>query len=80
VLTRALIALIRCYQWLLSPMLGAHCRFHPTCSAYAVEALQRHGLWRGLWMGTCRIGKCHPWHPGGYDPVRHPTCTADLES
>ncbi len=77
--TRVLIMLIRCYQWLLSPLLGANCRFHPTCSVYAMEALQLYGMRRGLWLGVCRIGKCHPWHPGGYDPVRHPTYTADLE-
>lgn len=77
--TRILIALIRCYQWLLSPVLGANCRFHPTCSAYAIEALRLYGVRRGLWLGVRRIGKCHPWNPGGYDPVRHPTYTADLE-
>ena len=77
--TRVLITLIRCYQWLLSPVLGANCRFHPTCSAYAMEALQLYGVRRGLWLAVCRIGKCHPWHPGGYDPVRHPTYTVDLE-
>lgn len=77
--TRVLITLIRCYQWLLSPVLGANCRFHPTCSAYAMEALQLYGVRRGLWLSVCRIGKCHPWHPGGYDPVRPPTYTADLE-
>jgi putative membrane protein insertion efficiency factor len=76
--TRVLITLIRCYQWLLSSLLGANCRFHPTCSVYAMEALQLYGMRRGLWLGVCRIGKCHPWHPGGYDPVT-PTPIVDLE-
>ncbi|MGE3295781.1 MAG: membrane protein insertion efficiency factor YidD [Porticoccaceae bacterium] len=75
---RVLIALIRCYQWLLSPILGANCRFYPTCSAYAVEALQLHGVSHGLWLGVRRICKCHPWHPGGYDPVT-PIPIADVE-
>ena len=63
------IWLIRAYQRLFSPMLGRNCRFSPTCSAYAAEALQLHGLFRGTWMGLRRIGRCHPMHPGGYDPV-----------
>jgi putative membrane protein insertion efficiency factor len=78
VCARVLIALIRCYQWLLSPLLGANCRFYPTCSAYAVEALQLHGVRHGLWLGVRRICKCHPWHPGGYDPVT-PIPIADVE-
>lgn len=77
---KILITFIRCYQWILSPILGANCRFHPTCSAYAVEALQLHGLGRGLWLSGRRVFKCHPWHAGGYDPVKHPTGTAKLES
>lgn len=76
--TRVLITLIRCYQWLLSPVLGANCRFYPTCSAYAVEALRLYGTRRGLWLGGRRICKCHPWHPGGYDPVT-PTPIVDVE-
>ncbi|WIM07057.1 MAG: membrane protein insertion efficiency factor YidD [Candidatus Nitricoxidivorans perseverans] len=64
-----LIALIRIYQVAISPMLGRSCRFHPTCSEYAVESLERHGPARGLWLAVRRIGRCHPWHPGGYDPV-----------
>ena len=64
-----LIALVRVYQWTLSGLLGPCCRFHPSCSCYAVEALRRHGAIKGLWLTLCRVGKCHPFHPGGYDPV-----------
>ncbi len=61
--------LIRLYQWTLSPMLGPKCRFHPSCSHYALEALRRFGFWRGSWLALCRIARCHPLHPGGFDPV-----------
>lgn len=61
--------LIRVYQYGISPFLGRSCRFQPSCSEYAVESLQRHGVFRGLWLAVRRIGRCHPWHPGGYDPV-----------
>lgn len=63
------ILLIRFYQLAISPLLGNRCRFFPTCSEYAVEALQRHGVFKGLWLSLRRVGRCHPWHPGGYDPV-----------
>jgi len=66
---RVLIALVTAYRYALSPMLGRHCRFHPSCSAYAVEALERRGALRGAWLAVKRIARCHPWHPGGYDPV-----------
>lgn len=62
-------ALIRIYQILLSPVLGNSCRFHPSCSRYAIEAIEVHGLIRGSWLAVRRLGKCHPWHPGGVDPV-----------
>ena len=64
-----LIVLVRIYQVGLSPLLGGSCRYYPTCSAYAIEALQRHGALRGSWMAARRIGRCHPFRPGGYDPV-----------
>jgi len=66
---RVLIGIIRAYQYLLSPWWGNHCRFTPTCSHYAVEALERHGVLAGLWLATRRILRCHPWSAGGYDPV-----------
>lgn len=68
-LTAFLVFLIRGYQLVLSPWLGRRCRFHPSCSEYALEALQRHGLWKGFWLALRRIGSCHPWHAGGFDPV-----------
>jgi uncharacterized protein len=61
--------LIRVYRYALSPMLGRHCRFHPSCSEYAEEAICRHGTAHGGWLAVRRIACCHPWHPGGYDPV-----------
>lgn len=64
-----LIALLRGYQYAISPMLGLNCRFHPSCSDYAIEALQRYGLFKGGWLATKRLLRCHPWHCGGYDPV-----------
>jgi uncharacterized protein len=66
---RVLLALLRAYRLLLSPLLGASCRFYPTCSTYAVEAVETHGAARGTWLAVKRILKCHPWHPGGVDPV-----------
>lgn len=68
-LTAAVRVLIKGYRYALSPLFGPHCRFHPSCSAYALEALEVHGLWRGGWMALRRLGRCHPWHRGGVDPV-----------
>jgi uncharacterized protein len=64
-----LIWLIRLYQYLLSPLLGPCCRFTPSCSAYAIEALRQYGLVRGGWLTVSRVLRCQPWHPGGFDPV-----------
>ena len=64
-----LIALIQTYRLTLSPFFGMHCRFHPTCSAYALEAVRRFGALQGGWLALRRLGRCHPWHPGGLDPV-----------
>jgi putative membrane protein insertion efficiency factor len=64
-----LIALVKAYRYAVSPMLGNNCRFEPSCSEYAMEALQRHGAGKGAWLSLRRLGRCHPWHPGGYDPV-----------
>jgi hypothetical protein len=63
------MALIRLYQLTLSPILPPACRFTPTCSRYAYEALNRFGFFKGSWLAVKRIGRCHPFHPGGYDPV-----------
>jgi hypothetical protein len=69
VLALPVIAVVKVYQRLISPLLPPSCRFTPTCSNYAVEALQRHGLVRGGWLAVKRVARCHPWNPGGHDPV-----------
>jgi putative membrane protein insertion efficiency factor len=61
--------LIRLYQWTVSPLLGARCRFYPSCSQYALEAISRFGVARGTWLAARRLSRCHPWHEGGFDPV-----------
>jgi putative membrane protein insertion efficiency factor len=66
---RVAIGAIRAYQRLLSPFLGPSCRYLPTCSEYAATAIERHGVWRGTWLGLKRILRCHTWAAGGYDPV-----------
>ena len=68
-ITRVLLLLVRAYQWLIRPLLPSACRFHPSCSEYAGEALVRHGARRGAWLAARRVCRCGPWHPGGYDPV-----------
>lgn len=68
-MSRVLVLLVRGYQLLISPLLGPRCRFYPSCSAYAVEALTRHGALRGTWLATRRLLRCHPWNPGGVDHV-----------
>lgn len=69
ILRAALIAPIRFYQWTLSPLVGFNCRYAPSCSAYAIEAIATHGAVRGLWLGLRRMLRCHPWGGSGYDPV-----------
>lgn len=64
-----MVMLIRIYQYVISPWLGPKCRFSPSCSNFAIEALQTHGLMRGGWLASRRVLRCNPWHSGGYDPV-----------
>lgn len=66
---RLILGLIRTYQTLISPLLIPTCRYHPTCSKYAQEAVERFGPWRGSWLAIRRVLRCHPLHSGGYDPV-----------
>lgn len=68
-MTRALLFLLRAYRYVLSPWLGNQCRFAPTCSQYAIEAIERFGPWRGSWLAVRRLLRCHPWNAGGWDPV-----------
>ena len=68
-IARAMMAMIRFYQGYVSPLTPPSCRFTPTCSAYTLEAIGTHGALRGGWLGTRRILRCHPFHPGGHDPV-----------
>ena len=68
-LASAAILVIRGYQRVISPVLPPSCRFQPTCSYYALTAIERFGVLRGGWLALKRIGRCHPWNPGGYDPV-----------
>ena len=77
---RLTLRVIRLYQLLLSPFIGMHCRFHPSCSCYAEQAFIEHGFGSGLRLSLARLARCHPWHPGGADPVpksvsRKPACS-----
>lgn len=69
-MSRLLILCIRFYQMCISPLFPPTCRFYPTCSAYAIEAIQKKGPVKGVWLTIKRLAKCHPFHPGGYDPVK----------
>jgi uncharacterized protein len=72
-------AIIQTYRWLISPLLGPTCRFYPTCSAYALEALDRHGALRGSWLAVRRLLRCHPFNPGGFDPVPDARACAEVK-
>lgn len=69
IMTTILVALVKGYQLALSPFFGQQCRFTPTCSQYAIEALQAHGSVKGVWLTLKRVLRCHPWHAGGHDPI-----------
>jgi len=69
ILSYPFILLIKIYQKIISPLIGPKCRFTPTCSNYAIDALKKHGIFRGSWLAVKRIAKCHPWGGSGYDPV-----------
>lgn len=69
IMARIMIAGIRLYQWTLAPWLGAHCRFEPSCSVYASDAIKRYGAWRGCCLALRRLARCHPFAEGGYDPL-----------
>jgi putative membrane protein insertion efficiency factor len=70
---RLLLYLISAYRYLISPLLGSHCRFYPSCSSYAFTVVERFGALRGSWLAVRRLLKCHPWHPGGIDPAPQET-------
>jgi putative membrane protein insertion efficiency factor len=72
VIVHGLTAAVRAYRYFVSPMLGPNCRFYPSCSCYAEEALQQHGAARGTYLTVRRLMRCHPWNEGGYDPVPSP--------
>ncbi|GAB4145057.1 MAG: membrane protein insertion efficiency factor YidD [Sphingomonadales bacterium] len=75
-----LIGLIQLYRYTFSLLLGPRCRYQPTCSAYAIDAIAAHGAWRGGWLAVKRIGRCHPWGGSGFDPVPPPRSAAMHET
>jgi hypothetical protein len=77
-ITKIIIILINCYRYLLSPVLGNNCRFDPSCSLYAEEAIKQHGIFCGSWLALKRILRCHPWCAGGYDPVSERKTNSNL--
>lgn len=66
---RIFILIVKGYQFLISPLLGNNCRFYPSCSHYMIQAIERYGIFKGMYLGLKRLSKCHPWHEGGMDPV-----------
>ncbi|MBE3572130.1 MAG: membrane protein insertion efficiency factor YidD [Moorella humiferrea] len=70
IVKKIMIASIRFYQIFISPVLGKKCRFYPSCSQYTIEALEKYGILKGCYLAVRRLIRCHPWHPGGYDPLR----------
>jgi putative membrane protein insertion efficiency factor len=79
-LKRVVLATVSFYRAAISPALPVSCRYLPTCSEYCMEAVERHGVLRGAWLTACRIGRCHPFHAGGYDPVPETTKSTTLEA
>ena len=69
-LAKGCVSLVRFYQKYISPLKGPTCRFYPTCSQYSIEAFKKYGFFKGLWLTVKRVSKCHPFHPGGYDPLK----------
>lgn len=69
IMLHGIIQLLRAYQFVISPLLGANCRFYPSCSSYTIQAIETQGILKGSFLAIKRIGKCHPWHPGGIDEV-----------
>ena len=74
-----LIGFLKAYRFAISPLYGQVCRYHPTCSAYALEAVTKHGSIKGSWLAVRRIGRCHPWAAGGYDPVPEPKASTQQQ-
>ncbi len=80
IVLKSIIQLLRAYQFVISPLLGANCRFYPSCSSYTIQAIETHGLIKGSILSLMRIGKCHPWHPGGIDEVPEKTSNKEHQA